>query len=81
MYGADYWLQCLAKDDRNVEISQSFCKVSLTNAHTGAERTPYASFSNQLNLYKAAGDEMQCHHYEPETKQQSMEKLSECLIE
>ena len=45
VYRAEYWLQCIGNNGDNVGISQSLHQVGPTNAHTGTERTPYASLS------------------------------------
>ena len=45
MFRAEYWLQCVRNDGGNVGISQSLHQVDPMSAHTGKERTPYASLS------------------------------------
>jgi len=83
VYGAEYRLQCVVHNGGNVGISQSVHQVDPTNAHTGTQRTPCASCQDLLNQYEAEGDSFQdriitgdetwCHHYEPESKRQSLE--------
>jgi len=46
--GDEYQLQCIRDNDGNVWILQSFCHVDPTNAPTGGERSPCASFSGHV---------------------------------
>lgn len=41
-YRAKHQFQCIGNDGSHVRIPQSLLQVGPTNAHTGAERTPYA---------------------------------------
>lgn len=43
--GVEYWLRCIGNDDGSVRILQSLCQAGSVNAHTGKERTLYASLS------------------------------------
>ena len=47
-YIAEYLLQCIRNDGTNIEILQSLSQVVPKNAHTGAERTRYASLSGPI---------------------------------
>ena len=62
---------------------QSLHQVDHTNAHTRTERTSTLRLSDLQNHHEAEGDgfldciisddHISCHHYEPESKQQSLE--------
>jgi len=81
VYGAEYRLQCVGNDGGNVG---SLHQVGPTNA-LAKERKEHRMHVCQdlLNQYEAegdsfldriiTGDETWCHHYEPESKRQSME--------
>ena len=45
LYGAEHHLQCTGNNGGNTGISQSLQQVDAMNAHTGTDRTPYASLS------------------------------------
>jgi len=83
VYRVEYQLQCLGNDGGNVGILQSLHQVGPMNAHVGTERTLCASLSGPIGqILKAegdsfldciiTGDETWCHHYSPESEQQSM---------
>ena len=48
VYRAKYWFKFVGNYGSNIEILQSLCQVSPTNAHTGTERTLYASMSGPV---------------------------------
>ena len=48
VYGAEYQLQCIGNNGGKIEISQRLCQICPVNAHTGRERTPYASLSGPV---------------------------------
>jgi len=83
VYGAECQLQCTRNNGGNTGILQCLCQIVPTNAHMGTERTLYMVCQDLLNQYQAEGDssldlvitsdEMWCHHYESESKQQSLE--------
>ena len=77
VYGDEYQLQCIGNNDGKTGLSQSLLQVGPMNI--GTERTLHASLSAPTEPIRGwrwviTSDEMWCHHREPQSKWQPMER-------